>query len=206
MSIGYYNDNELKLLGLKKYGNNVLISKDVRIYNPERIILGNNVRIDDFCVITGDVQIGNFVHIGAFGLISGKHGIKIGNFVAISSRVSMYTNNEDYSGGKGISSPTVPEKFQFTEKGSIILDDHSLVGAHSVLLPSSYLKKGTIIGALSLVKGICDEWTLYAGIPIKKIKKVPSQTRLRLEKEMQDQYSKDARIRKNNNNKINKMK
>ncbi len=191
MPVGYYNDGELKSLGLKKYGNNVLISKDTRIYNPERTVLGNNIRIDDFCVITGDVQIGNFVHIGAFGLISGKYGIKIGNFAAISSRVSMYTNNEDYSSGKGISSPTAPEKFQFTEKGSIVLDDHSLVGAHSVLLPSSFLKKGTIIGALSLVKGICDEWTLYAGVPIKKIKTISNQTRLKLEKEMHDQYSKD---------------
>lgn len=186
MSIGYYNDDELKLLGLKKYGSNILISKDTRIYNPERTVLGNNVRIDDFCVITGDVQIGNFVHIGAFGLISGKYGIKIGNFTAISSRVSMYTNNEDYSSGRGISSPMVPEKFQFTEKGSIVLDDHSLIGAHSVLLPSTHLRKGAVIGALSLVKGFCDEWTLYAGVPIKKIKAISNQTRLKLEKEIQD--------------------
>ena len=189
---GYYNLKELKSFGLKQCGDNVLLSKNTMIYNPEKTTIGNNVRIDDFCVITGKVDIADFVHIGAFCLLSGKNGIKIGKFAAISGRVSVYTNNEDYVEGKGISSPSVPKKFQFTEGGSVIIEDHCLIGAHSVLLPSSNLKKGTIIGALSLVKGICNEWTLYAGIPIKKIKKISSQNRLKLEKEIQIQLKKET--------------
>jgi dTDP-4-amino-4,6-dideoxy-D-glucose acyltransferase len=185
--LGYYNSEELKSLGLKQCGKNVLLSKNTRLYNPEKTTIGNNVRIDDFCVITGRVDIGNFVHIAAFCLLSGKNGIKIGNFVGISGRVSLYTNNEDYVSGKGISTAAVPEKFQFTKGGTIILEDHALIGTHSVILPLAHLKKGTVIGALSLVNCICDEWTLYAGIPVKKIKKIPNEAKLELEKDIQDE-------------------
>ena len=58
----FYESEELKNLGLKQYGENVLISRNVILYNPERLIIGNNVRIDDFTIIGGKVTIGNYVH------------------------------------------------------------------------------------------------------------------------------------------------
>jgi len=192
-NLGYYTKEELKEIGIKEIGINIRLSKFARIYNPETTTIGDNVRIDDFCILTGNIEIGNFVHIGSYSLLSGKNKIKIGNFISISNRVSLYTNNEDYSGGRGLITPTVPEKFQFTQKGEIKIDNHSLIGAHSVLLPCSHLKEGSTIGAMSLVKGICDDWTLYAGIPIKKIKKIPKEIRLNLEKDVYKEKHKNEK-------------
>ncbi len=48
----FYSRDELKKIGLKKYGENVFLSKKASIYNPEKIEIGNNVRIDDFCILS----------------------------------------------------------------------------------------------------------------------------------------------------------
>ena len=173
--VGYYNQKELKELGLKKYGKNVLISKDARIYGPNKMVIGNNVRIDDFVILAGEIELGSYIHIGAFSLLSGKFGIKMKNFTASSSHVTIYTVNEDYSNGTSLTNPTIPSNLRLIEEGSVILEEHSLVGANTVLLPSTHLKTGVVIGANSVVKGILDDWNLYGGIPAKKIKKRPSE-------------------------------
>jgi len=49
MKTSFYSQSELKSLGLKAYGRNVLISKKASFYNPSQISLGHHVRIDDFC-------------------------------------------------------------------------------------------------------------------------------------------------------------
>jgi dTDP-4-amino-4,6-dideoxy-D-glucose acyltransferase len=184
---GYHDEKELKKLGFKKIGDNVKLSKFARIYNPKNISIGDNVRIDDFCVLIGNIEIGSFVHIAQYCLLSGTYGIKIRNFVGLSARVSLFTNNEDYSDGKGICTAAVPEKFQWTEKGEIILDEHTLVGAHSIVLPNTHLKKGSIIGGLSLMKEKSEEWSLYVGTPAKKIKNIPKEEREALTKKLQDE-------------------
>ena len=47
----FYSKEELKELGLKKYGTNVLISRKASLYDVINITLGDNVRIDDFVTI-----------------------------------------------------------------------------------------------------------------------------------------------------------
>ncbi len=59
----FYSEYELSKLGFKSYGSNCRISKNSTIYSAEKIILGNNVRIDDFCVLSGKITIGNYVHL-----------------------------------------------------------------------------------------------------------------------------------------------
>lgn len=182
--VGYYNKNELSELGLKGFGTNVLISKDCRIYNPSKLKIANNVRIDDFCILTGEIELGNFVHIGAFSLLSGRAGIEMKDFTALSSHVSLYSVNEDYSNGSSLTNPTVPESLRKIEQGKIILEKHSLIGANSIVLPSSHIKTGVVIGANSVVKGECEEWNLYAGSPVKKIRKRPKEQILADEKKL----------------------
>ena len=40
----------------------------------------------------------------------------------------------------------------------------------TVILPNLIIGEGTAVGALSLVKKNLEEWSIYAGNPIKKIK------------------------------------
>jgi galactoside O-acetyltransferase len=59
-------------MGFKKIGKNVKISSKASIYGADKISIGSNVRIDDFCIIsTSDegVEIGNNVHIACYASI-----------------------------------------------------------------------------------------------------------------------------------------
>ena len=70
----FYTEEELKTLGLKHYGKNVKISRKAMIYNTDQIEIGNHVRIDDFCILSGRIQFGDYIHIGVFTQLSGSTG------------------------------------------------------------------------------------------------------------------------------------
>ena len=53
---GYLDTAGIERLGLKSVGENVLISEKACIYMPEKISIGSNVRIDDFCILVGDIS------------------------------------------------------------------------------------------------------------------------------------------------------
>ena len=53
---------EIEKMEFASVGNNVFISTKASFYGTSKIHIGNNVRIDDFCVISageGGVYIGN---------------------------------------------------------------------------------------------------------------------------------------------------
>ncbi|MDD4564578.1 MAG: acyltransferase [Eubacteriales bacterium] len=176
----YYTYDEIAKIGLKEVGEDVSISKKCSIYGAKNISIGNNVRIDDFCILSGNITIGNYVHIGAYsGLFAGDAGIVFEDFSSLSSKVSLYAVSDDY-GGDFMTNPTVPAKFKNEIKGTIRLCRHTIIGASSVILPGVTLSAGTAIGALSLVLKSTLPWSIYAGSPAKKIRE---RSKLLLEKE-----------------------
>ncbi|MBA4317259.1 MAG: galactoside O-acetyltransferase [Flavobacterium sp.] len=168
----FYSQDELKNLGLGSFGDHVLLSKKASIYMPEALFLGDNVRIDDFCVLSGGtgINIGNRVHVSAFVALFGGSGISIGNNCSISSFSAIYSESDDFS-GNSLVNPWYPQKFKPGYKaGKVVLMDHSNIGSHCVILPGLVLKEGVAIGANSLVTNSCDEWSIYLGSPAKKVK------------------------------------
>ena len=49
--VGFYSEEELIQMGFGSVGTNVLLSTKAAVYGVKNIHLGDNVRIDDFCVI-----------------------------------------------------------------------------------------------------------------------------------------------------------
>jgi galactoside O-acetyltransferase len=178
----YYCLNFLRELGVKIYGKNIKVSKLAQIYNAKNLILHDNIRIDDFTILSGNgiIEICNYVHIGSHCNISSSVNVKLSNFSGISSGVKIYGSSDDYS-GMSLTGPTVPSRYTNITKGTVLLEKHVIVGSNSVILPNITLKEGTSIGALSLVNKNTEQWTIYAGIPIKPIKKRHSNC-LKLEK------------------------
>ncbi len=95
---------------------------------PEKIEIGNNVRIDDFCILSGTIKIGNYVHISAFVGLFGTEGITIGDYVAVSSKVSVFTVNDDYT-GESMTNPMVPERYRRPTTGPVAIGTHAIIGA-----------------------------------------------------------------------------
>lgn len=167
--MGFLNREDLEKLGFKSIGKNVLISDKCSIYNPEKISIGNNVRVDDFCILSGDIQIGNYIHISAYSALFGGAGIVMHDFSGLSSRGTVYSVSDDYS-GDFLTNPMVPEKYRKVQCEKVVFEKHSLVGAGSIILPGVILKEGTAVGANSVVAKSTDEWSVYAGTPAKKLK------------------------------------
>lgn len=183
----FYSEDELTQLGLQSYGEKVFISRKCSIYRAERIKIGNNVRIDDFCILSGKIQIGSYVHISAFcGLFAGDAGIRVEDFVSISSRSALYAITDDYS-GNALANPMVLEQYRNVISEKIILEKHSLIGTGCTILPGVVVKEGCSIGAMSLVKHSLEEWGIYAGIPCVRIK-----NRSQYILELEEKFNKDT--------------
>lgn len=165
----FYNEEELKSIGFAQIGKNVKISKKASIYTPEDITIGSNVRIDDFTILSGKIDIGNYVHISAYVALYGKYGIKIGNYSGCSPRSIIFSATDDFSGEYMIS-PMVPEEYTNVIGGEVVLEDFTQLGANTIVMPKSVIHKGSVTGAFSFVNRDLEEWGIYAGIPVKKIK------------------------------------
>ena len=152
-------------LGLSKIGDNVLISRKASIYGASHIHIGNNVRIDDFCILSAGeegIHLGSYIHIAAYTSIIGKARIILEDFSGLSSRVSVYSSSDDYS-GKVMTNPTIPEKLTGVKNGKVLIGRHAIIGTGTVILPGVKIKEGAAIGALSLVNKDCEEFKIYAG-------------------------------------------
>lgn len=169
MSNSFYSETELSDLGLKAYGKNVLISKKCSIYSPEKISIGNNVRIDDFCILSGNIKIGNYVHVGPFCALYASKGIIMDDYTGCSCRTTIFSAMDDFSGNYLIS-PMVPVDYTNVTGGIVKISKFVQIGAGCVVFPNLIIEEGTAIGAMSLVNKSVGGWGIYAGIPCKYIK------------------------------------
>jgi acetyltransferase-like isoleucine patch superfamily enzyme len=170
--MSFYTISELEQLGLKKYGNNVLISRYARIYNPGNISIGNNVRIDDFCILSSGTEpfiLEDYIHISAGVYIYGQNGFHMKSFSNVSSGTKIFTQSDTFDGDFLIG-PMVPLEHRNVYGSSLIIEKHVIIGTSSVILPEAVIEEGVVIGANSLVKTHCKAWSIYAGSPIKYIK------------------------------------
>lgn len=178
----FLSKDELKKIGFKSIGDNVLISNKCSIHNAKNIEIGNNVRIDDFCFISagiGGIKIGNNIHIACFALMAGAGQIIVEDFSQISSRVVILSSTDDFS-GECLVGPCIPSEFKNVKSAPVHLMKHSVVGTGSTILPNVIIKEGGAVGAMSLVKNNVGEFEIVAGIPAKKIKD-RSKTMLQIE-------------------------
>ena len=170
--MAFLDNEKIKSMGFKLVGENVLLSDKASYYNCKNISIGNNTRIDDFCVLSageGGIEIGQHVHIAIGVSIIGAGKVLVDDFAGLSSRVSVYSSNDDYS-GMFMTGPTIPVEFTNVTNGPVTIGRHAIVGSGTVILPNINISEGVAIGALSLVTKDCEEFGIYMGTPAKKIK------------------------------------
>jgi acetyltransferase-like isoleucine patch superfamily enzyme len=172
LNSGYLTESQLKKTGFREIGANVQISRDSTVVGPENISLGSNVRIDGYSILsaaTGDLRIGNNVHIGAFSYLVCKKGITIGSFCTLSQGVRIYSVSDDYS-GLTMTNPTIPSRYKNLTEGEVVLQEHVIIGSGTIILPNVTVGEGVAVGALSMIKVSLPEWGIYAGVPAKLIR------------------------------------
>ncbi|ATX82013.1 galactoside O-acetyltransferase [Mariprofundus ferrinatatus] len=159
-------------MGFKSIGDRVLLSDRASFYGCSRISIANDVRIDDFCVISAGergISIGNYVHMAVYTSLIGAGRIVLSDYCNLSSRVSIYSSSDDYS-GEYMTNPMVPVQCTNVKHADVFLGRHVIVGCGSVVLPGVTLEDGVAVGALSLIVNSCSSFEIYAGSPAKRIK------------------------------------
>jgi acetyltransferase-like isoleucine patch superfamily enzyme len=183
----YLTRNEVLRLGLKKVGENVLISDKCSIYN-RNITIGSNVRIDDFCILScSEIVIGDYVHISCYSSLIGRGRIELKDFSGVSMRCTILSSNADYS-GEFMTNPQIPEKYTNTTFAPVTLEKHALVGVGSIVLPGVTFGEGAVCGSMSFVNCDIPEYGIWAGSPVRFIK-YRSRNLIELEKQLRNENS-----------------
>lgn len=163
---------QLSAMGFVSIGESVFISDKASFYGCSRITIGNHVRIDDFAVLSageGGIELGNYIHIAVYSSLIGAGKISLADYCNISSRVSIYSSSDDYSGAT-MTNPMVPDQYKAVQHAPVTLEKHVIVGCGSVILPGVTMFEGAAAGALSLVNRDCKSFSVYAGQPARLIK------------------------------------
>ncbi|NLO71672.1 MAG: acyltransferase [Porphyromonadaceae bacterium] len=160
----FYTQEELQYLGFKKIGRNVLISKKASFYGVEKISIGDSVRIDDFCILSGSITLGSHIHVSAFCALYGRNGIELQDYTGLSPRCTVFSASDDFSGDFLIS-PMVEKEFTNVTGGKVLIKKYTQIGASSVVLPNLTIGEGVAVGAMSLINKSLTDWGIFAGIP-----------------------------------------
>lgn len=168
--MAYLSEDALQLMGFAALGRNVKISDKAVIYNADQIRIGDNSRIDDFCVVSGQVNMERNTHFSPFCLINGgTAGIHIDDFTGLSYGVKVFAHTDDYS-GRALIGPTVPKKFTKVHAAKVFIGRHVVVGAGSIIGAGVVVGDGVAIGAATLVLKDLDPWGIYVGNPARKLR------------------------------------
>ena len=166
----FYSEEELCGLGLQAYGKDVHISRKASIYGADRLTIGDHVRIDDFCILSGKVRLGSHIHLAAGAMLfAGDAGITFEDYSTVSSNCRLYAVSDDYS-GKTMTNPTIPEEYKFLVQGAIHIRKHVVIGTGCTLLPSVEVGEGVSVGAMSLINRSLEPWGIYCGVPAHRIR------------------------------------
>jgi acetyltransferase-like isoleucine patch superfamily enzyme len=119
------------------------------------------------CWITGTPEIGEGTWIGAFTLIDGQGGLKIGRYCDISSGSQILTHST-------VRRCLSEGKYNKVDRSPTILEDHVFVGTNAVILMGSYIGHHSIVaaGAVVLEGSKISPFSLVAGVPARIIRSI----------------------------------
>lgn len=152
----YYSREELLKLGFSSVGEGVTFSRKTSIFDL-RGNIGNHVRVDDFCILTGHLEIGNYVHIGAFCSLSGVAGVvTLKDCCSLSDAISIFTSYEDGQ-ADALSGALVPSEATKVTVGDVSVGRAALVGALCVVMPGVNIGDAASVGSQAVVKDAVQE-------------------------------------------------
>lgn len=164
MNTSFYSREELTTLGLGSFGENVLISRFARFYGADKITIGDNVRIDDFCILSGEIRLGSNIHISAYSALYGRFGIEMEDYSGLSPRCTVFSASDDFSGDFLIG-PMIDKTLTNVTGAKVQIGRFTQLGCGCVILPGVRVGEGVAVGAMSLVIRDLDDWGIYKGIP-----------------------------------------
>lgn len=180
-----------KLLG--KVGRNVIFGRNIAIRHPHKIYIGDNVIIDDNCVLDakgeanegirigdnvmisrntiigckeGSIYIGENTNIGINCLIHSESSVKIGANTLIAAYCYIVGG-----GSHDFSRIDIPVIQQGSVSKGIIMEDNLWLGAGVKVLDGVRIQRESVIGAGAVVTEDIPEFSIAVGMPARVVKK-----------------------------------
>ncbi|MDP1571261.1 MAG: acyltransferase [Vicinamibacterales bacterium] len=187
-ALGLFLRSKLFPLILGRVGRNVVFGANVTLRHPHKIVIGDNVVIDDGCCLDAKgtdnrgIEIGSGVFIGRNTILSCKNGdiiiedhanlgfnceIFSGSRVRIGKRILMAAYTYLVGGDHLYDRTDIPVLDQGRTAQGIDVDDHVWLGAHVVVTDGARIGRDAIIGAGAVVVGEIPEFAIATGIPAK---------------------------------------
>ncbi len=69
-----------------------------------------------------------------------------------------------------MTNPMVPDEYRNVYGGRVLLEKYSIIGSGSTILPNVIIGEGASVGSMSLVIRSLEPWSIFVGIPCRKIK------------------------------------
>ena len=168
------NNTKISFFSYIKAFENIKIGKFCQINSHSsldatkgKIIIKDHVILNRYSYLNafkGSIFIDEGSEINNFASIYGIGGVKIGKNVLIGPGVKIISYQHNYI------KKDLIIKSQGLKKEKIVIKDDVWIGANSVILSGVTLKKGSVIGAGSVVTKNTDEYGVYVGIPAKLLK------------------------------------
>lgn len=129
-----------------------------------RLVVGEHVMIDAFVKLaftggSGDVVIGDWCYINSGCVLYSGNGITLGRDVLLAANCVLAPTDHAYDDRD---TPVRLQGFR-ASRGGIVVEDDVWVGAGSVLLDGTVLRRGAVVAAGSVVRGEVAPFTIVAG-------------------------------------------
>lgn len=168
--MAYLTRAALENMGFRRLGRDVRVSDRAAIYEPDQIEIGDFSRIDDFCVVNGKVSIGRNVHITVFcNIAGGRGGVTLSDFSTLAYGCCLFSTTDDYS-GRTMTNSTVHASFKDVQSAPILIGEHTILGASTIVFPGVTVPIGCAAGAQTVFRKSVEPWGVYVGNPARRIK------------------------------------
>jgi acetyltransferase-like isoleucine patch superfamily enzyme len=176
---------------LGRVGRNVTFGVNVTLRHPRKIVIGDNVVIDDACCLDAKgsdnrgIAIGSGVFVGRNTILSCKNGdididdeanlgfnteifsasrVRVGKKVLIAAYTYLVGGDHLYD------RVDIPVLDQGRTARGIDVGDHVWLGAHVVVTDGSRIGRDAIVGAGAVVVGEIPEFAIAVGTPARVVR------------------------------------
>lgn len=199
-ALGLFLRKKLYPMLFKKVGRGVVFGRNLTIRNAQNITLGDNVIVDDDCVLDargagpegvvigdrviinrgasvqakiGPIHIGDDTDIGMHCDVHSQGGVRIGKQVTLggSSKISGgIFQTERSAPGNAEDQSFEAREQKRTTRGPIVIGDKCIVGMGSMFIDGVEIGEGCILGAGSVNVKNAPPYAVVAGVPARVLR------------------------------------
>ena len=162
-----HGTGEFSISQFAKFGHGVVLERDVLVFHPENIEIGDDVYVGHQTILKGYYEnrmiIGEGTWIGQQCFFHSAGGLTIGRHVGIGPGVRILTSAHRLD---GVDRPILHNALEFAP---VVIEDGADIGVGAIILPGVRIGAGAQVGAGAVVASAVEAYAIVAGVPARAI-------------------------------------